>query len=115
MCTREQRSVNALDKLTKGYYSAGWSTASDFELYGLGAAAAALLVSDEGVLNTLNDAVVIGEATLSATAVANIMTLAAGRPRPFLYGETRAALGAQQRRCRAVVPVAATPRKRSRS
>jgi undecaprenyl-diphosphatase len=31
--------------------------------------------------------VVIGEATLSATAVASIMTLAAGRPRPFLYGD----------------------------
>jgi len=30
---------------------------------------------------------VIGEATLSATAAASIMTLAAGRPRPFLYGD----------------------------
>ena len=79
--------LNALDALTKGRYSAGWSTASDFELYGLGVASAAVLLSDEGLLNTLNDAVVIGEATLSATAVANIMTLTAGRPRPFLYGE----------------------------
>jgi len=78
--------LNALDALTKGRYSAAWSTASDFELYGLGAATAALLLSDEGVLNAMNDAVVIGEATLSATAVANIMTLTAGRPRPFLYG-----------------------------
>lgn len=78
--------LNALDALTKGRYSAGWSTASDFELYGLGAATAALLLSDEGLLNAMNDAVVIGEATLSATAVANIMTLTAGRPRPFLYG-----------------------------
>src|SRR5206468_10287910 len=48
----------------------------------------ALLVADEGVLPTLNDAVVVGEATLSATAVASIMTLAAGRPRPFLYGDS---------------------------
>ena len=79
-------SLNALDSLTKGRYSASWSTASDFELYGLGAATAALLLTDEGLLNTLNDAVVIGEATLSATAVADIMTLSAGRPRPFLYG-----------------------------
>ena len=29
----------------------------------------------------------VAEATLSATAVASIMTLAAGRPRPFLYGD----------------------------
>jgi membrane-associated phospholipid phosphatase len=87
-CTETTAPLNALDKLTKGYYSTAWSTASDFELYGLGAAAAILLVSDEGLVSTLNDAVVIGEATLGATAVANIMTLAAGRPRPFLYSET---------------------------
>ena len=80
--------LNALDRLVKGRYSAGWSTASDYELYGLGAATAAVLLADEGLLNTLNDAVVIGEASLSAVAVSNIMTLAAGRPRPFLYGET---------------------------
>jgi membrane-associated phospholipid phosphatase len=79
--------INALDRLVKGRYSAGWSTASDYELYGLGAATAVVLLHDEGLINTLNDAVVIGEATLSATAVSNIMTLAAGRPRPFLYGE----------------------------
>jgi membrane-associated phospholipid phosphatase len=79
--------LNALDKLTAGYYSAGWSRASDVGLYGIGTAAALLLVIDEGWLNALNDAVVIGEATLSATAVASIMTLAAGRPRPFLYGD----------------------------
>ena len=79
--------LNAIDKLTAGYYSAGWSTASDYMLYGLGAATAGLLVADEGVLDALNDAVVVGEATLSATALASIMTLAAGRPRPFLYGD----------------------------
>ena len=79
--------LNALDKLTAGYYSAGWSRASDVGLYGIGAAAAVLLVTDEGWLNALNDGVVIAEATLSATAVASIMTLAAGRPRPFLFGD----------------------------
>ena len=86
-------SLNALDKLTAGYYSAGWSRASDAGVVGLGAAAAVLLVTDEGWLNALNDAVVIGEATLSATAVASIMTLAAGRPRPFLYGDPNSADG----------------------
>jgi membrane-associated phospholipid phosphatase len=56
-------------------------------LYGLGAASAGALIVDEGVFDALNDGVVIGEATLSATAVASIMTLAAGRPRPFLHGD----------------------------
>ncbi len=87
--------LNAIDKLTAGRYSSAWSSASDFQLYGLGAAAAILLVHDEGVLNALNDAVVVGEATLSATAVATIMTLAAGRPRPFLYSD-RAPLAVRQ-------------------
>jgi len=79
--------LNALDKLTAGYYSAGWSRASDYMLYGLFAGTAALLIPDEGIIPALNDGVVLGEATLSATSVAAIMTLAAGRPRPFLYGD----------------------------
>lgn len=80
-------SLNAIDKLNAGYFSSSWSALSDYTLYGLGAGAAALLLTDENVLDTLNDGVVIGEATLSATAVASVMTLAAGRPRPFLYGD----------------------------
>jgi membrane-associated phospholipid phosphatase len=85
MCDRV--GVNSLDRLTAGFYSAGWSTLSDYTLLGIGVGGAALLLADEGILGTLNDAVVIGEAALSATAVASIMTLAAGRPRPFLYGD----------------------------
>jgi len=42
---------------------------------------------DEGFLPGLNDGVVVAESALGATAVASVMTLAAGRPRPFLYGE----------------------------
>ena len=79
--------LNPLDRLTAGYYSAGWSSLSDYLLYGLGATTAGLLLADEGLLDTLNDGVVIAEATLSATGAASIMTLAAGRPRPFLYGD----------------------------
>ena len=78
--------LNAIDKLTAGRYSAGWSTASDIGLYGLAGAAAVTLVADEGFLYALNDGVVVGEATLSAAALGSIMTLAAGRPRPFMYG-----------------------------
>lgn len=84
LCT-DTSSINPLDRLVAGRYSAAWSTASDYQLYGLGVAAGALLLTDEGVLETRNDGVVIGEATLSATATASIMTLASGRPRPFMY------------------------------
>ncbi|MEO7730113.1 MAG: hypothetical protein ABIY55_04010, partial [Kofleriaceae bacterium] len=70
--TCDQSTLNGLDKLTAGWYSAGWSTASDYELYGLGAAAVGLLAFDEGALPALNDLVVVGESMLSATAVASI-------------------------------------------
>jgi membrane-associated phospholipid phosphatase len=77
--------LNSIDKTTAGYYSKNWSTYSDIGLYSLYAGTAGILLVDEGPLNALNDAVVVGEATLSSTAVASIMTLAAGRPRPLTY------------------------------
>ncbi len=77
--------LNALDRVTAGRYSPAWSSASDYALYGVMAGAAALLAIDEGALDALNDSVVVAESALSATAVNSIMTIAAGRPRPFLY------------------------------
>ena len=79
--------LNALDRTTAGYWSPGWQTASDYGLYAVGVGAAALIFADEGFLPGLNDSVVVAESALAATAVASIMTLAAGRPRPFLYGD----------------------------
>jgi membrane-associated phospholipid phosphatase len=79
--------LNALDRTTAGYWSPGWQTASDYGLYAIGVGAATLLFVDEGFWPGLNDAVVIAESGLAATAVASMMTLAAGRPRPFLYGD----------------------------
>lgn len=80
--------LNSLDRTTAGTWSPRWGTASNIGLVSLGAGAAALLALDEGWVSALNDGVVITESALSATAVATIMTLAAGRPRPFLYGGT---------------------------
>lgn len=79
--------LNPIDKVTAGYYSSGWSLASDIGIYSLAGAAAVTMVADEGFLYALNDGVVVGEATLSAAALGSIMTLAAGRPRPFMYSE----------------------------
>ena len=81
-----QAGLNAIDKLTAGRYSTSWSLASDVGLYSLFAGTAGVLLADEGARNALNDGVVVAEATMSATAVASVMTLAAGRPRPFTYG-----------------------------
>lgn len=78
--------LNALDRTTAGFWSPAWGTASDFGLYALMAGAASVLIVDEGVVDALNDSVVIAESALSATAVSSLLTLAAGRPRPFLFG-----------------------------
>ena len=85
LCVRSD--LNALDRTTAGYWSPGWQTASDYGLYGIGVGAAALLFADEGFFSALNDGAVVAESALAATGVASVMTLAAGRPRPFLYGE----------------------------
>jgi membrane-associated phospholipid phosphatase len=78
--------LNALDRVTAGFWSPQWSTVSDIGLYGLMAGAAVVLVANEGPLDALNDAVVVAESALSATALASVGSLAAGRPRPFVYG-----------------------------
>jgi membrane-associated phospholipid phosphatase len=86
LCT-DRNNLNVIDRTTAGYWSPGWQTASDYGLYAVGVGAAALIFADEGLLPGLNDSVVVAESALAATAVASIMTLAAGRPRPFLYGD----------------------------
>jgi membrane-associated phospholipid phosphatase len=85
LCNRKD--LNGLDRTTAGFWSPPWATASDVGLYGIAAAAATLLIADEGFLDAFNDSVVIAESALSATALASVISLAAGRPRPFLYGD----------------------------
>ncbi len=84
LCDRND--LNSIDRTTAGYWNPGWATASNAGLLALGLGAGVLFTADEGYLAALNDGVVIAESALSATAAATIMTLAAGRPRPFLYG-----------------------------
>jgi membrane-associated phospholipid phosphatase len=88
LCNPDAVGLNAVDRLTAGYWSIPWQIASDVGLYSLMLGSAVVLVADEGLLPALNDAVVVAESALSAAAVTSILTLAAGRPRPFLFGET---------------------------
>jgi membrane-associated phospholipid phosphatase len=83
----DKTDLNALDRTTAGFWSPNWLLASNVGLIAAGAGVVAMLADDEGALNALNDSVVIAESAMSATAVASIMTIAAGRPRPFLYGD----------------------------
>jgi membrane-associated phospholipid phosphatase len=79
--------LNALDRTTAGFWNPNWLLASNVGLIAEMAGALALLADEEGGRRAVNDAVVIAESALSATAVASIMTIAAGRPRPFVYGD----------------------------
>lgn len=79
--------LNGLDRLTAGRWSPTWATVSDASIYSMGVLAGAYLFVDERPLHALNDAVVVGESALVATATATIMTAAVQRPRPFLYGD----------------------------
>ncbi len=79
--------LNSLDRATAGYWDTGWQKTSDYALLAIGAGAASLLILDEGLLPGLNDLVVVSEAALAGVAITSMMTMAAGRPRPFLYGE----------------------------
>ena len=83
----ERNKLNALDRTTAGYWSPGWQRTSDYLLVAIGLGAATLLVVDEGLLPGLNDTVVVAESALAGIAISSLMTLAAGRPRPFLYGD----------------------------
>ena len=79
--------LNALDRTTAGFWDPNWLLASNVGLIAETAGALALLADEEGGRRAVNDAAVIAESALSATAVASIMTVAAGRPRPFVYGD----------------------------
>ena len=83
----DKSDLNALDRTTAGKYDTNWSLVSDFGVYSLMGGAGVLLFADEGPGPALNDAVVIAQSALLATALSTVLTLAAGRPRPFLYGE----------------------------
>ena len=86
LCDKSE--LNALDRVTAGKYNTTWSLGSDLGLYAIGAGAAVVFAADEGFAPALNDAVVIAQSALISTAIASVLTLAAGRPRPFLYGTT---------------------------
>jgi membrane-associated phospholipid phosphatase len=79
--------LNVVDRQTAGYWSPNWQRASDYGLYAIIAGAGATLLLDEGFFPGLNDLVVVAETGLAATALASIMTIASGRPRPYMYGE----------------------------
>ena len=83
----DSSTLNAVDRVTAGYWSPAWQQASNYGLYAIAVGAGAVLFIDEGFTPGLNDLVVVAETGLAATALASVMTLASSRPRPYMYGE----------------------------
>jgi undecaprenyl-diphosphatase len=79
--------VNAFDRGFAGVYRVGWSRVSDAALASLLATDVVALLVDEGLANTLNDAVVVAETIFSAQSFAAWTSAAVRRPRPYMYGE----------------------------
>jgi membrane-associated phospholipid phosphatase len=86
LCT-DRGTLNALDRSTAGYWSPAWQGASTYVLVAMGAGSLTMLFLEEGFWPGLNDAAVVAESALAGFAVSSILTLTAGRPRPFLYGD----------------------------
>ncbi len=80
-------SVNAFDRPVAGIYRPTWSRVSDVAVGALVATDVIALVADEGIANTLNDAVVLAQAILGSEGLAAWTSHAVRRPRPYLYGD----------------------------
>jgi membrane-associated phospholipid phosphatase len=79
--------VNFIDRPAAGLYSTAWGNLGDIATVGVLATMPLMLVLGEGPANGINDLVVVGEATLLASATQVLVSFATARPRPWLYGD----------------------------
>jgi membrane-associated phospholipid phosphatase len=82
----DKSDLNALDRLTAGWWHPTWATVSDVAVYTMMGLSAGYLFIDENPTYALNDLVVVAESALLSTATATVMTTAVARPRPYVYG-----------------------------
>ena len=75
-----------IDRPFAGRYDKNWNTFSDAGAVTMGLAPLVLLGADGRVVDGLNDAVVIYESGLLASALSSLSTLSTERARPFVYG-----------------------------
>lgn len=79
--------VNAFDRPAAGLWRPGWALASDVGAATLYVGGAVVLMLDEGLTSGLSDEIVVAESFAAAGALASLTSVAARRPRPFLYGD----------------------------
>ncbi len=82
----ERSKINAFDRGAAGNYSEAWGSVGDIATAATVLFGPVLLVLDEGWKKGLNDALVVGEAALLASALQVTISYAVPRARPRVYG-----------------------------
>lgn len=82
-CARSQ--INALDRPAAGLYSPAWGSVGDIATATTIAVPLLVILFDEGLVNGLNDDLVVAEATLVTSALQIVVSYAVSRPRPRVY------------------------------
>ena len=82
----DKSKINGFDRGAAGLYDPSWSTVGDIATASTIAAPLLVIVLDEGLLNGLNDDLVVAEAALVTSAMQVALSYAVARPRPRVYG-----------------------------
>jgi membrane-associated phospholipid phosphatase len=82
----DKSKVNGFDRAAAGLYDPSWSTVGDIATASTIAAPLLVILLDEGLLNGLNDDLVVAEAALVTSGIQVALSYAVARPRPRVYG-----------------------------
>jgi membrane-associated phospholipid phosphatase len=82
----DKSKINRLDRKAAGLYDPSWSTVGDIATASTIAAPLLVILLDEGLVNGLNDDLVVAEAALLTSAMQVALSYAVARPRPRVYG-----------------------------
>jgi membrane-associated phospholipid phosphatase len=86
-CPCDSSRINAVDRPAAGLYDPRWSTVGDIATVSTLVVPLAVVLLDEGLVNGLNDDLVLAEATLVSSALQVMTSFAVTRPRPRAYGD----------------------------
>lgn len=85
--TCDKSQVFKLDRFAAGWYDPAWGTVGDIATASTLGAPLLAVVLNQGLVNGLNDDLVIAEAALVSSALQVTMSYAVARPRPRVYGD----------------------------
>jgi membrane-associated phospholipid phosphatase len=83
----DRSNINGLDRGSAGLYDPAWSDVGDIATASTIAAPLLVILLDEGLVNGLNDDLVVAEAALITSGMQVALSYAVARPRPRVYGD----------------------------